>query len=211
MTSSARSRPACEVVRPSALAVLRLIISSNRVGCWTGRSADLAPRETDQLNPLPVNRQPGVWFDPQAEDGRRLRGQFRRASLGPSQQHRADSCRARFTAPAFKKGEINARVACRACPSHTLDPPGRRPPATVAVHCRFWSWRRHPSPWGDVPSASAGIPNCCRRARSTNFLRPRGTSPIEVIASAKSPSNIMLKPVSWARAIVIGEFQCFLE
>jgi len=124
MTSSARSRPACEVVRPSALAVLRLIISSNRVGCWTGRSADLAPRETDQLNPLPVNRQPGVWFDPQAEDGRRLRGQFRRASLGPSQQHRADSCRARFTGPAVEKGEINARVACRACPSHTLDPPG---------------------------------------------------------------------------------------
>src|SRR6516164_10235757 len=30
-------------VRPSALAVLRLITSWNLVGCWTGRSAGLAP------------------------------------------------------------------------------------------------------------------------------------------------------------------------
>ena len=29
--------------RPSALAVLRLMTSSNLVGCWTGRSAGLAP------------------------------------------------------------------------------------------------------------------------------------------------------------------------
>jgi hypothetical protein len=30
-------------LRPSALAVLRLITNSNLVGCWTGRSAGLAP------------------------------------------------------------------------------------------------------------------------------------------------------------------------
>jgi hypothetical protein len=43
MTSSARSRNASEIVRPSALAVLRLTISSNLVGCSTGRSAGFAP------------------------------------------------------------------------------------------------------------------------------------------------------------------------
>jgi len=30
-------------VRPMALAVLRLMTKSNFVGCWTGRSAGLAP------------------------------------------------------------------------------------------------------------------------------------------------------------------------
>ena len=43
MTSSARARIDGGTVRPSALAVLRLITSSNFVGCWTGRSAGLAP------------------------------------------------------------------------------------------------------------------------------------------------------------------------
>src|SRR6516162_8777745 len=43
MTSSARARIAGGIVRPSALAVLRLTTSSNVVGCWTGRSAGLAP------------------------------------------------------------------------------------------------------------------------------------------------------------------------
>src|SRR6516164_4245866 len=43
MTSSARARIAGGTVRPSALAVLRLTTSSNVVGCWTGRSAGLAP------------------------------------------------------------------------------------------------------------------------------------------------------------------------
>src|SRR5262249_11005874 len=43
MISSARTRTDCGMVRPSALAVLALITSSNLVGCSTGRSAGLAP------------------------------------------------------------------------------------------------------------------------------------------------------------------------
>src|SRR6516225_11321353 len=43
MTSSARARIEGGTVRPSALAVLRLTTSSKVVGCWTGRSAGLAP------------------------------------------------------------------------------------------------------------------------------------------------------------------------
>src|SRR5712692_1011358 len=43
ITSSARSSSVCEIVSPSALAVLRLMTSSNLVGCSTGRSAGLAP------------------------------------------------------------------------------------------------------------------------------------------------------------------------
>ena len=40
---SARSSSDGGIVRPSALAVLRLITSSNFVGCWTGKSAGFAP------------------------------------------------------------------------------------------------------------------------------------------------------------------------
>src|SRR5215813_2171203 len=43
MTSSARARIEDGTVRPSALAVWRLTTSSNVVGCWTRRSAGLAP------------------------------------------------------------------------------------------------------------------------------------------------------------------------
>src|SRR5574337_2226370 len=43
ISSSARRRSDCGIVRPSALAVLRLITSSNLLGCSTGRSAGLAP------------------------------------------------------------------------------------------------------------------------------------------------------------------------
>src|SRR5262249_44751101 len=43
ITSSARARIDGGTVRPSALAVFKLITSSNRVGCSTGRSAGLAP------------------------------------------------------------------------------------------------------------------------------------------------------------------------
>ena len=46
ITSSARPRIDGGIVRPSALAVLRLMTSSNRVGCWIGRSAGLAPART---------------------------------------------------------------------------------------------------------------------------------------------------------------------
>ena len=43
ITSSARPRSIGGTSRPSAFAVLRLITSSYLVGCWTGRSAGLAP------------------------------------------------------------------------------------------------------------------------------------------------------------------------
>ena len=43
ITLSARASKASGTVTPIALAVLRLITSSNLVGCWTGRSAGLTP------------------------------------------------------------------------------------------------------------------------------------------------------------------------
>jgi hypothetical protein len=43
ITWSARARSGSGIVRPSAFAVFRLMTSSNFVGCWTGRSAGLAP------------------------------------------------------------------------------------------------------------------------------------------------------------------------
>jgi hypothetical protein len=43
MTSSARASRDGGIVSPRALAVLRLMTSSNFVGCSTGRSAGLAP------------------------------------------------------------------------------------------------------------------------------------------------------------------------
>src|SRR5260370_33322836 len=43
MTSSARSSNDCGMVSPRALAVLRLITSSNLLACSTGRSAGFAP------------------------------------------------------------------------------------------------------------------------------------------------------------------------
>ena len=43
IASSARARNEGGTVRPSAFAVLRLITSSNLVGCSTGRSAGLVP------------------------------------------------------------------------------------------------------------------------------------------------------------------------
>ncbi len=43
ITSSAVASSDCGMVRPSAVAVLRLMTSSNLVGNCTGRSAGLAP------------------------------------------------------------------------------------------------------------------------------------------------------------------------
>ena len=43
MISSARASTAGGIVRPRAFAVLRLMTSSNLVGCWMGRSPGLAP------------------------------------------------------------------------------------------------------------------------------------------------------------------------
>jgi hypothetical protein len=44
ITSSARASSGGGTVRPSAFAVLRLMTRSNLVGCSTGMSAGLAPR-----------------------------------------------------------------------------------------------------------------------------------------------------------------------
>ena len=46
MTLSARTRNDSGIMRPSGLAVLRLITSSNLVGCSTGMSASLVPRKS---------------------------------------------------------------------------------------------------------------------------------------------------------------------
>ena len=46
ITSSASTSKLCGIVRPSALAVLRLMTNSNLVGCMTGRSAGLMPLRT---------------------------------------------------------------------------------------------------------------------------------------------------------------------
>ena len=40
---SARSRSSCEMVRPSFLAVVRLIVNSRIIGCSTGNSLGFAP------------------------------------------------------------------------------------------------------------------------------------------------------------------------
>src|SRR5262249_42485577 len=45
ITSSARSKNGSGILRPSALAVVRLMTSSNFVGCSTGMSAGFAPRK----------------------------------------------------------------------------------------------------------------------------------------------------------------------
>jgi hypothetical protein len=52
---SARSRNDSEIVKPSALAVLRLTTSLNVVGCSTGISAGLVPRQdlVEQLGGAP--------------------------------------------------------------------------------------------------------------------------------------------------------------
>ena len=43
ISSSARPSSGNGIVRPSVLAVLRLMISSTLVSCWTGMSAGLSP------------------------------------------------------------------------------------------------------------------------------------------------------------------------
>src|SRR5882762_6475349 len=50
ITSSARPSSESGTVRPSAFAVLRLMISSALVDCWTGRSAGFSPLRIRFLN-----------------------------------------------------------------------------------------------------------------------------------------------------------------
>ena len=45
ITSSAVASSVCGIVRPSALAVVRLMVRSNLVGCSTGMSPGFAPRK----------------------------------------------------------------------------------------------------------------------------------------------------------------------
>jgi hypothetical protein len=52
ITSSVRARSVDGISRPSALAVLRLITSSNLVGCWIGRSAGFARHTYSACTPL---------------------------------------------------------------------------------------------------------------------------------------------------------------
>ena len=51
ITSSAVASNLSGIVRPSALAVLRLITNSNLVGCWTDRSAGVVPLRTRSMYP----------------------------------------------------------------------------------------------------------------------------------------------------------------
>ena len=46
ITSSARASSGGGMLRPSALAVFRLITNSNWSACWTGRSAGFSPLRT---------------------------------------------------------------------------------------------------------------------------------------------------------------------
>jgi hypothetical protein len=52
ITSLASTRSVEGIVRPNALAVFRLINSSNLVGCWTGRSAGFAPAAWREFLPM---------------------------------------------------------------------------------------------------------------------------------------------------------------
>src|SRR6516164_4554560 len=51
ITSSARASTVAGISRPSALAVLRFTISSNLVGCCTGRSAGFSPSGCGRRKP----------------------------------------------------------------------------------------------------------------------------------------------------------------
>ena len=57
ITWSARSRSVCGIVKPRALAVFRLITSSNFVGCSTGSSAGFA-HEYQRLSAMPIDMPP---------------------------------------------------------------------------------------------------------------------------------------------------------
>jgi hypothetical protein len=63
MTSSARSRIDVGTSRPSAFAVLRLMTSSNFVGCRTGNSAGLVPRRIRAVY-MPMRRYTSVMLVP---------------------------------------------------------------------------------------------------------------------------------------------------
>ena len=70
ITSSARASSIGGTSRPSALAVVRLMISSNLVGCSTGMSAGLVPRRIRRQSRRRANTTPGSW---ERRSGRRLR------------------------------------------------------------------------------------------------------------------------------------------
>src|SRR5499427_2494969 len=59
ITSSARAKNVSGIVRPSALAVLRLTTRSNLVGCSTGISAGFTPRRILSTNPAVRRKRSG--------------------------------------------------------------------------------------------------------------------------------------------------------
>src|SRR5262249_27954178 len=59
ITSSARAKNVSGIVRPSALAVLRLTTGSNLVGCSTGISAGFTPRRILSINPAVRRKKSG--------------------------------------------------------------------------------------------------------------------------------------------------------
>jgi Domain of unknown function (DUF892) len=61
ITSSARARREGGIVRPISLAVFRLMTSSNRVGCSTGRSAGLPPLRIFATKLVAINTISGKW------------------------------------------------------------------------------------------------------------------------------------------------------
>jgi transcriptional regulator with XRE-family HTH domain len=61
ITSSARSSSDGGIVRPRALAVFRLITSSNRVGCSIGNSAGVAPRRMRSTKVAAMRNRSGVF------------------------------------------------------------------------------------------------------------------------------------------------------
>jgi hypothetical protein len=63
ITSSARIRDASGIVRPSALAVLRLMANSNKVGCSIGSSPGFSPRRIRATYPA-GRRQSAAKFGP---------------------------------------------------------------------------------------------------------------------------------------------------
>ena len=61
MTPSASSTNDCEIVTPRDLAVLRLTINSNLVGCSIGRSVVFSPLQSGPHNPRPLHECIQAW------------------------------------------------------------------------------------------------------------------------------------------------------
>ena len=135
ITSSARARSFGGTSRPSALAVLRLMTSSNLIGCWTGsrEPSGLRLRPTmglDRRVPRPcgtphivrlgLHRPP--WQAPMPERPAAHRaGQDRRLLCGPTRQQ----CARPLGQGQFHLAVLISALALRGCPA-------------AIAHSRFW-------------------------------------------------------------------------